>query len=135
MHASSAKPALSPMEINRSTLDGQPQREKSQAYKTAPIAAIFEDCLQCFEQLESVIETDPEEESIGYSAIERAFRQFRQWGNDTGAPSRSLDHALRKASQLRQATEDLLQDLHFALNSSKLIFSCKRLSEPFHSIN
>ena len=99
--------------------DGWQKRGQGHAYEAAPIAARFEECLQCFERLSSIIETDQEAETVIYPTIEGAFSRFRQWGTDTGAPSRALDHALRNASQLRQTTENLLGDLLSALQSSK----------------
>jgi hypothetical protein len=38
-------------------------------------------------------------------------RRLRVWGNDTGASSRSLDHALRKSSRLQTQVADLLREL------------------------
>lgn len=95
------------------------RHEESHAYGTAPIAALYEDCLGFFERLRSIIETDDEIEDASDPVIEGSFSKFRQWGSDTGAPNRSLDHALRKASQLQEATKDLLRDLLSALQTRR----------------
>lgn len=109
------------METVSKSREGQSQHGSNRAYKTAPIAAIFEDCLQCFERMSSIIEANKEAEKAQYPRVEGAFSKFRQWGNDTAAPRRSLDHALRKAPQLQQATEELLQDLYSTLSMSKTL--------------
>ena len=98
------------------------KQESSHAYEKAPIAAIFEDCLQYFERIEA-IEQDPEK--AGSPILDLSFSRFRQWGSDTGAQNRALDHTLRKASQLQEATKDLLRDLLTALQDSKIhAFPC-----------
>ncbi|KAL8941508.1 MAG: hypothetical protein Q9216_002190 [Gyalolechia sp. 2 TL-2023] len=109
------------------------KHEKSHAYGTAPIAALYEDCLGCFERLCSIIETDEEMEDASNPVIEGPFSRFRQWGNDTGAPKRSLDHALRKASHLQEATKDLLRDLLSALQT--LQESLQDAAVPLHSFS
>lgn len=93
----------------------------SHVYQRAPIAARFEDCLQYFERLSSIIETYQEADKAKGFSIESAFSQFRQWGSDTGAQSRTLDHALRKATQLEQATNKMLEDLLSALHTGRMI--------------
>ena len=93
----------------------------NQAYEKAPIAAIFEDCLQFFERLCSIIEINQEAEKAEHPLIQGSFSRFRQWGSDTGASSRSLDHALRNSKQLQQATKDLLEELLSTLHASKAI--------------
>ena len=104
----------------RSEGDGRSQGN-IHAYETAPIAAIFEDCLQCFERLSGIIEVIQEADKAQYPMIEGSFSKFRQWGSDTGTPKRSLDHALRKAPQLQQATVDLLSDLLSSLHIGKAV--------------
>ena len=92
------------------------KQESSHAYEKAPIAAMFEDCLQYFERIDMI--QDPE--MAGFPNLDGYFSRFRQWGSDTGAQTRALDHTLRKASQLQQATKDLLRDLLTALQNSKI---------------
>ena len=109
------------MEAGKGNQNGSRKQESSHAYRAAPIAALFEDCLQYFERLCSTVETDQEVEIIRHPMIEGCFSRFRQWGNDMGASKRLLDHALRKAPQLQQATKELLSDLLLALQRSKVI--------------
>ncbi|KAL8834257.1 MAG: hypothetical protein Q9170_003844 [Blastenia crenularia] len=106
------------MDKKATMYSGVRKNENSHAYETAPIAAIFEDCLQFFERLCTITEIDEEAEQAGFPMIESSYDRFRQWGNETGAPNRSLDHALRKSSHLQQATKDLLTDLLSALMTS-----------------
>lgn len=109
-----------------------PQKhEESHAYGTAPIAALYEGCLGFFERLRSITETDEEGGDASDPVIESSFSKFRQWGIDTAAPNRSLDHALRKASHLQEATKDLLKDLLSALQT--LQESLQDAPVPLHS--
>lgn len=96
------------------------RNKDSHAYETAPLAAMFEDCLQSFERLCSIMATDEEAENASYPMIDGSHSRFRQWGSETGAPNRSLDHALRKSSHLQQATKDLLGDLLLALHTCRI---------------
>lgn len=116
------------MDADIARRDERDNHREGHAYEAAPIAARFEDCLQCFERLHGIVETNREPEAIRYPTIEGAFSKFRQWGAETRAPSRSLDHALRNASQLRQTTEDLLADLLSALQLSEYQSSHKNTS-------
>lgn len=88
----------------------------------APIAALFEDCLQRFERLRAAT---VESLQIGgkslHSMVDGCFSEFRMWGIDTGAPDGSLDHALRKSSRLQQTTKDLLGELISTLQTSKTL--------------
>ena len=101
----------------------------SRAYEIAPIAALFEDCLQYFEQLCTIMESDEAAWQPRHILIDDYFSKFRDWGSNTGASSRALDHALRKASRLQETTKDLLQDLRTTLHTSKTAISfclCER---------
>ena len=97
------------------------ERQGRRAHKAAPIAAIFGECLQSFEQLRTIIETNQEAEKNQSLTFEGAFSKFCQWGSDTAAPKHLLDHALRRAPQLQQVTERLLKDLLFTLSTSKTL--------------
>ena len=103
----------------------------SHVYQRAPIAARFEDCLQDFERLSSIIETYQEADKAKGFCIESAYSQFRQWGSDTGAQNRTLDHALRKATHLEQATIKLLKDLLSALQIGRIIALVMPLSNRY----
>jgi hypothetical protein len=78
--------------------------------KAAPVAAKFEDCGNSFSRLCRALRS-PFPPAISTLADEN-YASFLAWGNDTGAATRSLDHTLRKASELRETTLTLLQDLH-----------------------
>ena len=101
--------------------ENYPRTENQKQFRKLPIAAVFEDCIQYFEQLCTIVECNPEAwESIAFP-ITDCFTKFRDWGSATKAPSRALDHALRKSSQLQEATRGLLEDLLNTLHNSKII--------------
>ena len=102
---------------------GEEKQESSHAYRIAPIAAIYEDCVQYFEQICTVMDSNPEAWETRSSQINDCFSKFRDWGNATKAPTRSLDHALRKSSRLQETTKDLLEDLLSMLHTSKAMIS------------
>lgn len=81
----------------------------------APVAAKFEDCHNGFSRLCAALRslTLRNRPASAISTIaDDNFAKFLVWGNDTGAATRSLDHTLRKASELREITLELLKDLH-----------------------
>lgn len=96
------------------------ERESRQADGIAPIAALFENCLQQFERLCATLECRQDDGKYMYLAVDGSLSEFRVWGNDTGAPDGLLDHALRKSSGLQQAAKDLLADLLSTLHTSKI---------------
>lgn len=110
------------------SIQGAPRGQKSDHEKgIAPIAALFEDCLQHFERLRAATVESRQIKPL-HSMVDGCFSKFRMWGSDTGAPDGSLDHALRKSSRLEQTTKDLAEDLLSTLRTSKtLVFSycCK----------
>ena len=109
------------METSTGNYLGTEKQETSYAFRKAPIAALFEDCIQYFEQLCTIVESNPEAwESISLS-ITDCFSKFRDWGSTTKAPSRALDHALRKSSVLQETTRSFLEDLLNTLHISKMI--------------
>ena len=123
---------LSNMDGQGETSDIVRNRNSTHVYQRAPIAARFEECLQYFERLSSMTEIYDEADSASNFSIESAFSQFRQWGNDTGAQSRLLDHALRKATQLVQATNHMLDDLLSALHIGKILAASSTSTESLH---
>jgi hypothetical protein len=78
--------------------------------KAAPVAAKFEDCYNSFNRL--CVELRGRSPSAISALVDENYAKLLAWGNDTGAATRSLDHMLRKASDLREGTLDLLRDLH-----------------------
>ena len=101
-----------------------PARKQESDYENgiAPIAALFEDCSQCFERLcATTVESRHIGETSLHSMVDGCFSELRSWGGETGAPDGSLDHALRKSSRLQQTTKDLLGDLISTLRISKAL--------------
>ena len=86
-------------------------RDNETGHRKAPVAAMFEDCLQSFERVCEIVKNNQGADIPGYAIIDGSLGRFRQWGYDTGAPKRLLDHSLRKAPHLQRATTDLLEDL------------------------
>jgi hypothetical protein len=96
-------------------------RQKQQRHaQTAPVAAKFEDCQQCFDRLCVALKDHPS--LFDLDLAEESLAKFRAWGNDTGAMTRSLDHALRKASAHQKKTLELLTALHSALVEGMRLF-------------
>jgi hypothetical protein len=89
------------------------QRKQNNLAQTAPLAAKFEDCHQYFTRL--CVALKEYASSSDVDLAEDSFARFLGWGNDTGAMTRSLDHALRKASGLQKRTLELLTNLHSTL--------------------
>ena len=102
---------------------GMRNQERSHAHKMAPIAALFEDCLQCFAELCTIMEADEDAWKPQHVLVDGSFSKFREWGSDTGASNRSLDHALRKASRLQETTKDMLETLLSTLHDSKRLIA------------
>jgi hypothetical protein len=78
--------------------------------KAAPVAAKFEDCSNRFNRL--CIALRSRVPSTISTLADFNYAKFLAWANDTGAATKSLDHMLRKASDLREGTLDLLNDLY-----------------------
>jgi hypothetical protein len=89
------------------------QRKQQRLAQTAPLAAKFEACQQCFARLCVVLKEHPT--LFDLDLAEESLAKFRAWGNDTGAITRSLDHTLRKASAHQKKTLELLTALHSTL--------------------
>ncbi|EFX01952.1 nb-arc and tpr domain containing protein [Grosmannia clavigera kw1407] len=99
----------------------------------APVAAQFEDCFQAFVQLYDSLQANscnfdstpslpPENGADEIPLHERAEycrRTFSAWGNDSGASSRALDHALKESPSLMQQTLYLLGELSTTLERTK----------------
>ncbi len=94
--------------------------------EAAPVAAKFEDCHNCFNKLCTALRS--RSPSAISTLADDNFAKFLAWGNDTGAATRSLDHTLRKSSDLKEVTLDLLKHLHLAILDGRDFFLFKRLS-------
>jgi tetratricopeptide (TPR) repeat protein len=90
-------------------------RRKKRDYlpQTAPIAAKFEDCRQCFERFCTVVRSNQPSRS---TLVEDSYGKFLEWGNDSGALPRTIDHTLRKTSDLSKMTLELLVTLYSILS-------------------
>jgi hypothetical protein len=103
---------------------GSNSRRKLQV-QSAPIAAEFEDCQNCFSRLREALKEHPS--LFDLDLAEENLAKFLAWGNETGAMSRSLDHSLRKSSVLQKKTLELLTILHSTLDEGMQIFVLKNL--------
>jgi hypothetical protein len=97
------------------TQQGFSQKSNNSHQSAATIAAKFEDCLQKYDQLCSAMQGNKQAWGEWYTIVDTDLTRLQEWGNDTGASSRSLnkslDHALRKACRLRESVHEYLQDL------------------------
>lgn len=85
--------------------------------EAAPIAAKYEDCVQNFARFCVAVESNssPTDSTLA----DDSYAKFLAWGSDSRASSRSLDYNLRKTSDLRDRTLELLVILHSTLRKSK----------------
>jgi hypothetical protein len=112
-----------PTQIYHSSSSRWRQRNLAQ---TAPVAAKFEDCHQYFTRLCVALKEHASPSDVDLA--EDSFARFLAWGNDTGAMTRSLDHALRKASGHQKKTLELLTTLHSTLVEGMRLFLFENLS-------
>ena len=112
------------MEVQKTIYRGPKGQQKLRSLaEAAPVAAKFEDCHNCFNKLCATLRTrSPLKISV---LAENNFAKFLAWGNDTGAATRSLDHTLRKSTEMREMTLDLLKDLHLTILDGMTIFIFK----------
>ena len=89
-----------------------------------PLAAEFEDTVHAIEQLHAALhanESDTNHKALRILA-DRCLGRLTEWGQDSGASSRLLDHRLRRASQPRDTTLHLLKELHeLILKGARLV--------------
>jgi hypothetical protein len=91
------------------------QKAHSHVPQTAPLAAKFEDCRQCFSRLCPVLKSNSFHACS--SLADDCYGRFLAWGNDSGASTRALDHSLRKTATLGDMSLELLVDLHATLTN------------------
>ncbi len=87
---------------------------------TSPISCLFKECLGLASQLISYANTDSLVGTEAFVALDTHANKLRTWGNDTGASTWALDHALRKASRLQQQVLLLLNGLKNELQEGTL---------------
>lgn len=112
-------------EIYHKKDSGSRRKQQSQ---TAPIAAEYEDCQDCFSRLHDALKEHPS--LFDLDLAEENLAKFLSWGNETGAMSRSLDHSLRKSSTLQKKTLELLSILHSTLEEGMRFFVFETSSMP-----
>jgi len=90
--------------------------QQLQARAKGPLAAEFEGASSTIDQLNHALHAGDSDANDNLKAMriiaDRCLTRLTEWGKDSGASSRLLDHRLRRASQLRNTTLDLLKDLH-----------------------
>jgi hypothetical protein len=86
--------------------------------QTAPVAAKFEDCKQSFERFCIVVRSN---EPSNSAIVEDVYGNFLEWGNNSGASLRTIDHTLRKTSELSRMTLELLVTLQSILLKGMLL--------------
>ena len=95
------------------SLSSNSRREQQRHAQTAPVAAKFEDCHQCFARLCVALQEHPSTSDLNLA--EESLAKFLAWAEDTGALTRALDHTLRKASDIHEMVLELLATLHSTL--------------------
>lgn len=90
------------------------QKESHGLRVKAPIAAVFEDCIQAFARLADslqVSQCNPE----WYRTAHDCTLRFKLWGERSGANSRILDYVLRRSPSIKRQVVRLLEELSDAL--------------------
>lgn len=85
----------------------------------AEVAAQFEDCVQAFQQLSDSLQGDQSNAELRIVSNDYGI-QLKIWGDDSGASSRALDHALRSSLVIKKQTLGLLENLHSLLVQGEL---------------
>ncbi|GJC93878.1 transcriptional xre family [Colletotrichum higginsianum] len=88
----------------------QRQRRNRALRERGPIAAEFEDCQQSFVRLSDALHL-----SRNSYLVEKCWRRFNLWDDDSGASSRTLDYNLKSSPSLVKQTTSLLHDLGWTL--------------------
>lgn len=97
----------------------QRSQEKLALLVKAPIAVTLEDCLQSFGRLCAVLRTNkPAPDGLAKVADDN-FTRLASWGQESGASTNILDHALRFSSELKEQTLELLKDLCLVLEEGQ----------------
>ncbi|KAF4828998.1 Transcription activator GutR [Colletotrichum tropicale] len=89
-----------------------------------PVAAEFEDCQQSFAQLSDALHL-----SRLRPLVDKCWRNFNVWDNDSGASSRNLDYILKSSPAVRQQAISLLNDLKWTLEKA---IAAAPFEEPRH---
>ncbi|EXJ74856.1 uncharacterized protein A1O5_01552 [Cladophialophora psammophila CBS 110553] len=96
-----------------------PRKELGGYHQHAQVAAAYEDCRQTFDQLSSVMEANRQVWEGNADFLESFKNSLVHWANVHHAENGSLDHALRKSSDLRDRVVDLLESLNHKLQNGK----------------
>jgi hypothetical protein len=108
------------MDVPKTIYRGPRGRQKLRSLaEAAPVAAKFEDCHNGFYKLCGKLKDSHSKISM---LADDNFARFLAWGNDTGAATRSLDHMLRKSSDLKEMTLVLLKDLYVTILDGMRLF-------------
>src|ERR1700761_2260960 len=94
-----------------------PRKDLGSLYQFAQVAAAFEECRQTCDQLSSALTANQPvwEAKIGF--LESLQSGLEHWGDIHHAENCSLDHVLRKSSDLRDLVVELLEGLNQKLQN------------------
>ena len=93
----------------------QPRKESTAFHQHAQIAAALEGCLQTCQLLASVVEANSPIWDEKAPLLRDHQRQLIEWARTTKAANGTLDHALRKNSDLRNEVVDHLENFNSEL--------------------
>lgn len=103
------------MDINPS----RQRKEHGAFHQHAQVAAALEGCLQTCELLSSVMDANRPIWDEKADFLETSQRSLIDWANTHHAANGSLDHALRKSSDLRDQVVETLESLDQKLQSGR----------------
>jgi hypothetical protein len=96
---------------------GGPPRDTGALYRHAQVAAAFEECRQTCDQLYSAMTANRPVWEGKTDFLESLHNSLRRWGDAHHAENCTLDHSLRKSSELRDVVVQLLESLNLKLQN------------------
>src|ERR1700753_2551154 len=99
-----------------------PRKDLGSLYQFAQVAAAFEECRQTCDQLSSAMTANRPVWEGKTDFLESLQNSLRRWGDAHHAENCTLDHALRKSSELREVVVKLLESLNLKLQNGTYHF-------------
>jgi hypothetical protein len=94
-----------------------PRKDLGSLYQYAQVAAAFEECRQTCDQLSSAMAANRPVWEARADFLESLQNNLENWGEIHHVENCSLDHTLRKSSELRDLLVELLESLNQKLQN------------------
>ena len=96
-----------------------PRKDFTAFHHHAQVAAALESCLQTCQLLTSVMEANHPTQDQKSVLLKNSQKDLLDWANSNQVVNGTLDHALRKNSDLRNQAVEYLEDLDQKLQSGR----------------